>query len=340
MPILTMSDASPLSKAWTHEDVVSEALVITNQLDNERVQLYNVRVHMNIAISNIADMLNLANMPWYNVWLQGDFEDELHPTGLHYIDLKDITLLSEEASTNRIDRNKYIKDKTHDSYIQNFIPSRDLKEIVRLNVPKTQSIVGSIGTQLSGIAVWDGNFSKKDISELTELQTTKNIQYRHSICWSHSGSDLLFFVGDQIVTKTNFWTKGFGSLIDLINGSNLSDTIAYTMVDEDLISGPFSYPITLVGMRKPELDDLKAPEQSNTYKQPVDLPDEYMDLLVKKVQKFVLTQLREQVPAQLEQEINQQQMLIQKQINDELQYEQAERQKMTYGYGQRPPGAM
>ena len=124
MPILTMSDASPLSKGWTHEAVVSEALVLTNQLDNERVQLYNVRVHMNTAISNISDMLNLANMPWYNIWLQGDFENNLHATGLHYIDLQNVTLLHEPTSTNRIARNPYIQNKSHNQYIRNFEPAR------------------------------------------------------------------------------------------------------------------------------------------------------------------------------------------------------------------------
>lgn len=36
---------TPLSNNWTRQDVVSEAMVLTNTLDNENIALHSVRVH-------------------------------------------------------------------------------------------------------------------------------------------------------------------------------------------------------------------------------------------------------------------------------------------------------
>jgi len=352
MPIVTTSRISPLSKYWTHEDVVSEALVMTKQTDNTNVQLHSVRVHMNLAISNISNMLNLASMPWYNLWLYGELEQELHPTGLHYIDLSNTSRYLEKAVLSNytafipIHNSVVTPVITHNEYQQQFNPSQDLQEIQKVNInnssPIKNSITEDFTNRIGRLKPWSGNFVKKDLSVLTELSTARNIAYRQDICWTHSGSELLFSIGNEILTQQNSYMHGITSIEDVLAETEILEntlTIPYTLVgirNDEL----HPYPITIVATRKQRLDDLKAPEQSNTYKERVDLPDEYMDLLIKKVQKFVLTQLREQVPAQLEQEINQQQMQIHDQINRELQYEQAERQKVSYGYGQRPPGAM
>jgi hypothetical protein len=318
MPIINTSNLAPLGRAWTYEAIASEALVLTNQLDNENVQLYNVRAHINLAISNIVEMLNAANSPWYQIWLTALFEhndtNPMHSTGLHYIDLSDTSVLSVNT----------------DPYISKFNPSSDIDQILRMNISKNKAVWTAIkDNSFTGISFWSGNLTKKDISELTELQTDKNVQYKQSICWTHSGSDILIFVGKDILTVPMLINRGID--FDAEKGN-----YAYTTT----LDGEIDQAITIVATRHCALDDLLPPDTSVTYRTRIDMPDKYVDLLVKKVQKLILTQLREQVPAQLEQEITQQQMGIMQQISAELQFEQSEREKRKYGNMQKIPGAM
>jgi len=67
MPINNMSLVTPLSMQWTYEQVVSEAMVLTNTMENVDIQLDNVRNHLNARLSYIANLLNSAERPWYGV---------------------------------------------------------------------------------------------------------------------------------------------------------------------------------------------------------------------------------------------------------------------------------
>lgn len=286
MPITAMSVVTPSSRYWTHEQVVSEAMVLTNTLDNENIQLDNVRNHINKNISYLSNLLNLAAAPFYGIWLTGRLEATLHQSGLESIDLS----IAEPAS--------------------GAIPAQLVSDIKRLNV-----------VSANGLTDWVGNCTKKDISELGELNSGRNVQYRHSILWSHHGSEIIVFVGNNISTAA----------VPLVNAPY------------DISSQNFN----VWAYRKPILDNVAIATSigaqtagGGNYRGNVDLPDEYMELLIKMTQKNILEQIREQVPQALEQEINQGLANINQLINSELQFEAAEREKRKYGSQQRPPGAM
>lgn len=286
MPISAMSTVTPSSRYWTHEQVVSEAMVLTNTLDNENIQLDNVRNHINKNISYVSNLLNLAAAPFYGIWMTGQLETTLHPSGLEWIDLSVIEPVS------------------------GAIPAQTVSDIKRLNVVSTGAATD-----------WVGNCTKKDISELSELNSLRNVQYRHSVLWSHHGSELIFFVGTGIATVANALTG-----------------TAYNMSAQN---------VNVWAYRKPILDNVAIASSvaaqtagGGNYRGNVDLPDEYMELLIKMTQKNILEQIREQVPQALEQEINQGLANINQMIGSELQFEAAERDKRKYGFPQRPPGAM
>lgn len=283
MPITQIATFTPLSQGWTHQQVVSEAMVLTNTIDNEKIQLDNIRNHMNSSISYIAHLLNISHSPWYGIYMIGTLETTLHPTGLEWIDLSVV--------------------------LNQTVPSQVWSQIKRLSV---------IATNPADPATtdWIGNGTKLDLSQLAQLQSRQNIQWRHSVAWSHHGSEIIVLVGQGITTAARTQS-----------GS------PYDMTDQT---------IGLWGWRKPMLDALTSPNvlTNNNYYGNVDLPDEHIELLIKMVQKKILEQLREQVPAQLDQEINQGLLTITQNLQAELQFEASEREKRKYGEQQRAPGAM
>ena len=92
--------------------------------------------------------------------------------------------------------------------------------------------------------------------------------------------------------------------------------------------------------RVPILDDLLP--MSNTtsnFFQRIDVPDKYVKLVVQLAQKSILEQMQTQIPAALDQEINQAVAAAQGIINQEIQLEAADREKRKYGNPQKQ-GAM
>ena len=76
MPVLSINNGvaiQPLSRGWTHQQIVSEAMVLTNTIDNENIQLDNIRNHVNSGISYLAGLLNLAASPKYGFYASVDF---------------------------------------------------------------------------------------------------------------------------------------------------------------------------------------------------------------------------------------------------------------------------
>jgi hypothetical protein len=272
-------------------------MVLTNTIDNESIQLDNIRHHVNANIAHLANLLNLAMSPWYGVWFQFSIENQLHASGLEYCDLT--------GSSGLLGYNVY---------------------------PLLHSIrrVNAIAENGAPTDAWVGNCTKLDISQLTELMSLKNIQYRQSICWTHNGSELLIFTGGQVETP---------------NHSERAPYKAMTLTDTHFVAW---------GYRKPILDAL-VPEvitNGNIYNDPhrglltqnyksyIDLPDEHALLLIKMTQKSILEQLREQVPQQLEAEVNQGLSMITQNLQLDLDLEKSEREKRKYGNQQRSPGAM
>jgi len=280
MPITSMSAITPLSRYWTHEAICSEAMVITDTLDNENVQLSNVRAHMNVGISYIAELMNLAAMPVFHIWMQGSFEPQIHATGLEYIDLTRI-------------------DNTLVPPIS-IPPIQIIDDISRINLKPSTTTPPNTD--------FCSNVTKWDISELTNQQWGLNVQQRQTIAWAQIGSDLIFYVGNDI-TSLNLARSGS----------------AYDIT---------SQPIVIVGRRQPLLDDLLAENVSLTYRTNVDLPDKYIKLLIQMVQKMILEQLNMKPAAQLEQEINQGIAMISQNLASETNFEKDAREKKKYGHQQ------
>jgi len=257
-----------LSNDWTHEKIANEAQVLTNTLDNEFIQLSNVRAHINVNISYLAELLNLAAFPFYQIWMTGAFESALHPSGLEYINLG--------------------------TTIGGYVPFRIISSIRRINFVKN-------GEESD----WCLNVARQDIAKLTSLASGQNLQYYQSILWNWSGSDLLFYVGDDIESANR----------------DITD-VSYDIT---------SQVINIFATRNPLLDDMLAENVSTTYRQPIDLPDKYVKLLLGLVQKSILNQLSREPPAQLEAEINQGIAMINQEIAQEIQHSQQIIDKYAYG---------
>lgn len=292
MPLTQMSgNVTNLSRYFTYQQICNEAMVLTNTLDNENIQLDNVRTHVNVNISYLAHLLNLANAPFYGIWMSGTLETSLHASGLEWINMQ--TALNGKA------------------------PSTMWAQIKRINVASN-----NVATD------WIGNCTKKDISEMTELNGRRQIQYRQSICWTHNGADLLFLIGPQITTP-NF----------------TANPAVFNVTTQKFV---------VWGTRKPVLDNLVSDRvasgqqgadqtgalQTQNYFSTIDLPDEYAELLIKMTIIKILQQMHEQIPTQLEQEVNAGLAMINTQITSEMQFEAAEREKRKYGNPQKAPGAM
>ena len=283
MPVTNIPTITPLSRNWTHEQIASEVMVVTHTTDNEDIQLYNIRNHINLSLSDLANQLNLSISPWYRISLIAMLEAAVHNSGLDWIDL--------------------------DTAVNNVIPSQLLLDVKRLSTVSSGAITD-----------WVNNCTKQDISEITALRSNQNVQWRYSVTWSHTGRELIIFVGNGILSRANMAVTPWQF---------------YNITSQNFI---------IWGTRKPLVDNLLAPGAPNSnYRSNVDLPDQYVNLLVKMTQKKVLEQRRESgnpVDAQLYQEVTQNVQLLQQQLMSEIQFEAAEREKRKYGVAQRPPGAV
>lgn len=167
MGVIQLPTIPTLGRTWTHRDAVSEAMVLTNTVDNERIQTSNVRAHLNIAISTIVEQLNLNADPFYGIIYNCTIEPQYHLSGVHYIDLS----IAVPTTT--------------------YVPIQNITEIKRVNSQDKQ------GTYTNPFI---GNFSKKDMSEIVHLENNLNVQHRDSVYWVHYGKDILLYVGSNINT--------------------------------------------------------------------------------------------------------------------------------------------
>lgn len=296
MPIITIPPITPLSSTWTVKKVVSQIRIMINELDNERIQNTNIRNHMNIAIAQIADLLNTAQKPDYGVSWVGQIEATVHDSGLDWIDLSTpVAMTASNAWENIFPQNSHTASGE-------IIPVSHLWQI--------NYITSTIGQQAVNADVLRGNCTLLSLSEITQLVGGLNDQYRQSICYKPHGNMILMYFGEQITSASS--------------ASPDFDTTFYERPDKFVI---WAY-------RQPILDNLipESEPTTSSWDKYVDVPDRHMRLLMMIVQKACLEQLSKQVDAGLEQNIAMQIQQIQGTIAADIQMQQAERTKAKQGF--------
>lgn len=281
---------TPLSNGWTHEAVVSEAMILTNTIDNESIQLHSVRVHLNMAISYIAELLRMNTTPFYGLYMEAVLETTPHPSGLEWINMG--------------------------TQLGGVIPNQIISDIRRINSHNTNPFL--VPPPVNAIPPYDGNWTRWDLSMLTQQNNNHNVQHRFTVAWQHHGSEILLFIGNNIVTPQR---AAFYTIHEMPTPYSLKPTDAKIVIWTN---------------RQPQLDDLRPLNDPLTnYRGNIDIPDKYIKLLIQLVQKSILEQISAQVPANLDNEINQAVAQVQTMIQSDLQLEAAEREKRKYGNPQR-----
>lgn len=311
MPVVAIPAIVPLSSYWTPQLVISEVAVLVNELDNERIQNANLRSHCNLAITHIAELLNMAQEPWYEVIWKCEIEHSgtpgstagaytLHFNGCPWINLQTPVTPTAASGTNG-DRLPQIPNTPNTLTAGNVVPANLLRKVNRLSAAKTtaQSAVSN---------VWVGNLRKLSMNELTEQMTKQfNSQYRQSMCWAQSGNGIFVLQGASITAA----------------GTAPAD---YTT--------PLQ--IVLYGQRKPMLDNMAGENVTGTgFTQLIDLPDQHIRLLVLMVQKMALEQLSKALPPDLDGQVTELTKQITQNLVGETQYAQAERVKASQGFTNR-----
>lgn len=138
---------------------------------------------------------------------------------------------------------------------------------------------------------WVGQCTRKELAQILDVSSLRNTQYRMSVLWTHFGENLIFSVGDEIDT------------IPKQNDVSISNTKTYIY---DLKAGKLG----VWFYRKPILDNLvgdhpdKQIEGGGNYREKIDLPDEYIDLLTKLTYQRVMMQLQKPVDPNIQADIN------------------------------------
>lgn len=299
MPI-AISKVLPLSKAWTHQTLVSQAMALTNTIDNEIVQTSQVRAHANIAISHIAELLSTANYPFYGIDGIGTFETQDSIDSYATTDPVAGSLTSTGTLINHNSGLLQINLRTFNAANPTApIPSvASWSNVYFDNITK----ISALPTIAQDSLIWSGNLTKLDLSQMLELISYRNDGWRNSGAWCWHGDNILVFFGQNIASA--------------IVGS--SATANYNTGCGQ---------ITIMGFRQPILDDLLPPVNSSTWTTMVDLPDKYMKLALQMTQKMILEQLNQQIPAQLEANIAQTLQQIQGTLQSDFQLEQLKEKK-------------
>ncbi len=296
MPVSAIPAFVPLSSYWTPQLIVGEARVLLNELDNERIQNSNIRSHINLCIGHIAEMLNMSQEPWYEIIWQVALESSNHFTGVPWINLETPVAWT-AASANTGQRTP---QQTPGVTAGSIVPSNLIRKV-------TLMIASKSAAQISGNVanVWRGNLTRMSANELMEQGNKQyNTQYRQSLGWCQSGSKIMIFQGSEIAASgTEFVFPG---------------------------------QLSLFGHRKPLLDNMFGEYTTGTgFTQLIDLPDQHMRLLTVMVQKMTLQQVQKQVPAEMDNEVTQLMMAINKQAAEEYQFEAMKRTKIDQALGTR-----
>ena len=286
----------PLSRAWTYYRVASEVMVLTNTVDNEEIELDNIRHHINLNISYIADLLSLASSPWYGVYLAADLEAPgTHPSGIDYIDL----------SSGGVGLD-----------VSNF-----LHHIASINAPYNSA---------GAATLYVGNCVGWDVGKLTQQAANMNLQHKDTIAWAHHGIDVMFFVGNNIAAGRN---TGIGTPYYTVAPTNSLTIFAFRNPMLDDLCTPLVDLATGDGISTSQTFVQRTPGAATLppFTEYVDLPDRYMKLLVDMVQSMVLQQLQRPIPNNIEQSVNQGIMQLTEMLDKQKQAAAQERMRAAYG---------
>lgn len=183
MPLTSpMQVQSTLSVIWTHERLVSEVRTATNELDNERVQDSNIRNHINICLSNIAELLNLAKNPIYGISWQATPDGNVP---LPHIDLTipaSLEVNGQPWTTNL-------------PTTATFTPYSLLWEVNRLGFINTGGVMN--------------NCQKLSQEEIMHLSGRANMQATQHVSWNHHGGNIYLWIGQEVPTPTEYWIFGY-----------------------------------------------------------------------------------------------------------------------------------
>lgn len=302
MPVILANPIVPLSSVWTHERLVNHVRTVTNELDNERIQNTHLRNHVNAAIASVCDILNTAKKPDYGVMWRATLEGIEHASGLEWIDLSTpVTVTVANAWEVGFNQNSKLS-------AGEIIPSAFLDRITNVTCKPSQSV----GEQNNVADVLKTNCQLLSISEIATLSNGFNDQYRQSICYCPYGKDILFHIGSQITVAANVAPDGTSTFFER----------------------PFHYVIW--ASRRPILDNL-IPENTagSSWTAYVDIPDQYMRLVILLAQKMTIESLNKQVDNGTEQAIAAQIAQIQGLVQADVATEKAEREKQKQGFSTR-----
>lgn len=336
---------APLS-TWTVERIISEALILTNQHENQEVNISNLRNHYNVSISHLAKLLNLNSAPWYAINIMAILESKAHASGLDWIDLSSLNTYTPPDNGKNGTTNPWgtaeltlPSSNTASAGPQGINLSNKLSQINRIQVTyqykyndadenwEVQKYVPADATNLLK-PDFIGNLTRWDVARLTHQNNQLNSQHGQTIAWGHQGNAIFFYIGKDIYSPSKNLTEGWNTL------ANRAEDI-YANSYYDVSSQTFM----IWAYRQPKLDDLLPFYTSSTWNGNADIPDEYVKLLVDLLRKHIYLQLNQPVPGEVEQNINTALQQLSQNLQQDAAMELAALQQTKQGYPGKSPGA-
>ena len=313
MAIVTLPSIVPLSSSMRIMDIVGHIRALLNELDAQRIQDMSIRTHIRVATSHLAELLSVAKSPEYGITWKLSLEGSPTPpthlgqatrdpiTEFYYCNLQTLVVPVAPVTANAEAAYPEPSD-VNPSFNAGVVPMNLLRKITTISAAKNRT------TQVAVPNVWQGNVQETSLDELSGLSNDYNSQWRHSVCYAHHGSKILFYFGTDISTSATF--------------------------ADNIYNLPATF--TLYGYRKPLLDNLKAPTEADSgWNSLVDIPDEHIHLVELMVQKACYQQLNKQVPPEVDNSIIQLRQTITQSLQEELMMEAQERQKVKKGFNTR-----
>lgn len=252
MAIITATPVVPLSSFWTHESLLTQVRSLVNEYDSAAVNNYTIRQFINIAISQVAQLLRNSSAGHYTLTFVGT-PDGLQ-NGLAYIDLA--APLAQPTAVAGDGQRVFTAPQAVTS--TDFIPSLMIAEID--HVVATRS-TAQANLNIQGIRY--GNMTKVPYHHMANLVNGMNTQYRQSMLWSWRENKIYLY---------------FGYELGPVNASP-AGTYIYTTPED----------VTLSVKRFPLLDNMQPPQAAtSTYRTAIDVPDSHARLVMLMVQKMCL----------------------------------------------------
>lgn len=296
MPVTTVTPIVPCSQQWTNAEVASTVRALISELDNERIENAVIRRFINVAVSQVAELLMVASDPAYGVAWDATLEAGTIG-GLSYINLS--SAVNQNAPGANTGQRRYTTPV--DVTANYFIPSNVLSKVFRVTGTATVA-------QAAVPSVWVGNLAARDLAELTTLLANENTSYRQSMCWAHHGHNIYIYRGSEI---------------DSVGTTN-------PLVSPKQYNAPLSY--TIWGYRTPMLDNLLGEKATgSTWNSLIDVPDKHMRLVILLAQKQCLESMSKQLDQPAAAELLNLTQTIKDGAVQEIQFEKAKRERQNIG---------